>query len=127
MCVGKMLWAGLMKYTLAMSLVQGTNEQGEMCTEGNKVTALRVVTLLRHEMVEREDVIFSQAHGSLKVRLAGVTCKFEGQQQGVPDNHLLALITLALRSSIDAFIKNSTISLLFYSCCWHLGGPRGGR
>ncbi len=116
-----------MENGLGMSLLQGANEQGEMCTEGNKVTALRVVTLLRHEMVEREDVIFSQAHGSVKVRLAGVTCKFEGGQQGVPDNHLLALITLAIKSSIDAFIKNCTISLLFYSLCWHLGGPRGGR
>ncbi len=58
--------------------MQGTNEQEEMCTEGSKVTALRVLTLLRHEMVEREGVIFSQAHGSVKVRLAGVTCKFEG-------------------------------------------------
>ena len=66
-----------------MSLVQGTNGQGEMCTEGSKVTALRVLMLLRHAMVEREDVIFSdpsngvaclmhaQANGSVKRRLIG--------------------------------------------------------
>ena len=47
-----------MEYRLVMSLVQCTNGQGEMCTEGSKVTALRVLTLLRHTMVEREDVIF---------------------------------------------------------------------
>ena len=107
-----------MEYRLVMSLVQGTNGQGEMCTEGSKVTVLMVLTLLRHAMVKREDVIFSdpsngvaclmhaQANGSIKVRLAGVTCKFEGQQGGVPDNYLLALIALALKSSIDPFIKN---------------------
>ena len=50
-----MFWGGLVDYRLAMSPVQGTNEQEEMCTEGNMVTAL---TLLRHVMVEREDVIF---------------------------------------------------------------------
>ena len=89
MCAGKIFWGGLVEYRLVMSLVQGTNGQGEMCTEGSKVTALRVLTLLRHAMVEREDVIFSdpsngvaclmhaQAHGSVKVRLAGVTYKFE--------------------------------------------------
>ena len=58
MCVVKMFWGGLVEYKLAMSLVQGTNEQGEMCTEGSNVTALRVVPLLRHAVVEREDVIF---------------------------------------------------------------------
>ena len=58
MCAGKMFWGCLVEYRLAMSLVQGTNGQGEMCTEGSKVTALRVLMLLRHAMVEREDVIF---------------------------------------------------------------------
>ena len=55
MCAGKIFWGGLVEYRLVMSLVQGTNGQGEMCTEGSKVTALRVLTLLRHAMVERED------------------------------------------------------------------------
>ncbi len=76
------------------------------------MTVLRVLTLLRHAMVERGDVIFSgpsygvaclmhaQANGSIKVRLAGVTFKFEGQKGGVPDNYLLALIALALKSSL---------------------------
>ncbi len=73
-----MFWGGLVEYRLAMFLVQGTNKQGETYTEENKVTALRVVMLLRHATVERMGVIFSQAHGSVKVRLAGVTCKFEG-------------------------------------------------
>ena len=59
MCAGKIFWGGLVEYMLVMSLVQGTNGQGEMCAEGSKVTALRVLTLLRHAMVEREDVIFS--------------------------------------------------------------------
>ena len=101
-----------MEYMLVMSLVHGTNGQGEMCAEGSKVTALRVLSLLRHAMVEREDVIFSdpsngvaclmhaQANVSIKVRLAGATCKFEGQQGAVPDNYLLALIALAVKSSI---------------------------
>ena len=73
------------------ALVQGTNEQGEMCTEGSKVKALRVVMLLRHEMIEREDVIFCDSRwGHVldactnswhhQVRLANVTWKYEGQQ-----------------------------------------------
>ena len=82
------------------------------------MTALRVLMLLRHAMFEREDVIFSdpsngvtclmhaQAHGSIKVRLEGVTCKFESRQGGVPDNCFPALIALALKSSFDPFIKN---------------------
>ncbi len=38
--LGKMFWGGLVEYRLAMSLVQGTNVQGEMCTKGSKVMAL---------------------------------------------------------------------------------------
>ena len=59
MCAGKIFWGGLVEYMLVTSLGQGANGQGEMCAEGSKVTALRVLTLLRHAMVEREDVIFS--------------------------------------------------------------------
>ena len=122
-----------------MSLVQGTNKQGKMCTEGSKVKTLRVVTLLRHAMIERENVIFcdpsngvsclmhAKAHGSIKVRLSGVTCKFEGLQGGVPDNHLLALNALTLKSSIEPFIKKCTISPFLFSLCSHVGGPMGGR
>ena len=40
MCAGKIFWGGLVEYMLVMSLVQGTNGQGEMCTERSKVTAL---------------------------------------------------------------------------------------
>ncbi len=69
-------------------------------------------------MVEREDVIFSypsdgvtcfihaQAHGSVKVIFKGVTFKCERGQERVPDNYFLSLIALALKSSIDPFIKN---------------------
>ena len=53
-----MFWGSLVEYRLAMSLAQGTNEQGEMCTKRSKVTALRVVTLLRHVMVEKDALIF---------------------------------------------------------------------
>ncbi len=60
---------------LVMSMVQGTNGQGEMCAEGIKVTALRVLMLLRHAMVEREDVIFSDPSN-------GVTCLMHAQVHG---------------------------------------------
>ncbi len=57
--------------------------------KGKKMSALRVVMLLRYAMVEREDAILcdpsngvpclmhAQAHGSVKVRLAGAICKSE--------------------------------------------------
>ncbi len=31
-CIGEMFWGGLVENRLIMSLVQGTNEQGELCT-----------------------------------------------------------------------------------------------
>ena len=111
MCAGKIFWGGLAEHMLV------TNGQGEMCAEGSKVTAWRVLALLRHAMGAREDVIFSdpsngvtclmhaQAHGSVKKRLEGVTCKFERGQGGVSDNYFLALIALVIKSSIDPFIK----------------------
>ncbi len=40
MCVDKIFFGSLVEYRLTMSLVQGTNEQGEMCTKGSKVMAL---------------------------------------------------------------------------------------
>ncbi len=49
-----------MEYRLAMSLVQGTSEQGKMYTEGSKVMALGVMMLLPHANVETEDVIFCE-------------------------------------------------------------------